>query len=92
MGPTEQRRAALRSGGLPANRSSGAQSRRFSALLLAGLLVLMPAWAAANVAKWANSAVRLQALDQISALVDRHEPEHRLVGAVPAESAPPSRS
>jgi hypothetical protein len=52
-------------------------------LLLVLLLLAGPAWAGLKVAVWADSSVRLEAIDSLAGMWDRTEPAHHLVGAEP---------
>jgi hypothetical protein len=60
------------------------QPRRGEALLLSVVIVAAAVAAAVRTAAWANSSIRLQIVDDVVGQAARREPEHRLVGAMPA--------
>ena len=67
----------------------------WAALLLGLFLVVSVAAAAISTAAWAGSSIRLQAAsEEVVGQWARHEPEHRLVGAMPGATSycPPGQA
>jgi len=63
------------------------QPTRGEALLLVLVIMAAVVASAAGTATWANSSIRLQIIDEFVGQWAPHEPQHRLVGAIPAAAS-----
>lgn len=63
------------------------QPRAGAALLLVVCILPVVVAAAVSTTGWANSSIRLDVIHHIVGLSPRHEPEHHVVGAIPATAS-----